>query len=468
LFSVFGKAEYQLNDRYLVSFTLRRDASSVFGPENRTALFPAVGAGWRISQESFMQGLTFIEDLKLRGGWGRMGSQRNVQTQNAYSFYNSSLNGTAYDIGGSNGMPVIGYRPAFVGNASTRWEASEMANIGLDASLFKGKLDFTIEYFNNTTRDLLVSAQRNGLAPNIGQPRINVGTMVNKGIDGSLATRGDFGASGVGYDLAVTFTSYRNEARQLDFDGVAFFEQGAGRLNSVQRTQSGQSLSTFWGYVNDGIFQTQSEVDAHAEMPYKRVGSWKFRDISGPDGVPDGKIDSKDMTFLGSPIPKFQMGYDAVVKFKGFELNAFLFWNYGNKIYNYTKWFTHLRGFVGGLHRDALYDTWSPSNTGGTTPIINANDTYSASVSNSWYVEPGSYLRLRQLQLSYNVPEAFAKKAGLGRARIYIQGQNLFTVTRYSGPDPDINILGDELQMGVDQFRTPTPSVYIIGASFGL
>ena len=462
LYSIFGKAEYQFDDRYLVSFTVRRDASSVFGPENREAIFPAVGAGWRISEEAFMQNSNFITELKLRGGWGQMGSQRNVGSANAFSFYQASINNTAYDITGNNGAVVIGYRPQVAGNPETKWETAEMVNVGLDAVFLDGKVDFTIEYFNNTTRDLLVGRQRNGLSPLVGQPQINVGTMVNKGIDGTIATRGDIGGSGLSYDVAITYTSFQNIAKKLDADGVAFFEQGAGRLAPVQRTQAGQSLSTFWGYKIDGIFQSQEEVDAHAAMPYKRIGSWKIRDING-----DGTIDNLDQTFLGSPIPKFQMGTDIILKFKGFDLNAFFYWNYGNKIYNYTKWWTDLRGFVGGVSERVLTDSWSETNTSASLPILNTNDTYSGSISTDYYVEPGSYFRLRQLQLGYTFPESAVQKIGLGRARLYVQGQNLFTITDYSGPDPDINIQGGELSMGVDQFRTPSPSVYIIGASIG-
>ncbi len=462
LYSIFGKAEYQFDERYLFSFTVRRDASSAFGPENREAVFPAVGAGWRISEENFMAGLGWVSELKLRGGWGQMGSQRNVPTTNAYSFYTANINSTAYDITGNNGAVAIGYRPAVVGNPSTKWETATMFNVGLDASLFNDKLSFTVEYFDNTTEDLLVARQRNGLAPVAGQPLINVGTMSNKGIDGSVSTRGDFGSSGLSYDVAVNITHYKNEAEKLDAEGVAFFEQGAGRLSPVQRTEAGQTMSTFWGYQIDGIFQNQAEVDAHAAMPYKRVGSWKIRDINN-----DGEIDTDDQTYLGSPIPKFQLGTDIVLKYRGFDLNAFFFWNYGNKVYNYTKYWTDLRGFVGGVSERVLTDSWSETNREGTLPVINANDTYSNSISTSYYIEDGSYLRLRQLQLGYTFPESVVSKVGLGRARVYVQGQNLFTVTNYTGPDPDINILGGELSMGVDQFRTPSPAVYIAGVSIG-
>jgi TonB-dependent starch-binding outer membrane protein SusC len=349
-----------------------------------------------------------------------------------------------------------------VGNPGTKWETAEMVNVGIDATLFDGKVDFTIEYFNNTTKDLLVQRQRNGLSPNVNQPQINVGTMVNKGIDGTLATRGDIGATGLSYDVAVTYTSFKNIAKKLDADGVAFFEQGGGRLSAIQRTQAGESLSTFYGYKIDGMFQSQAEVDAHAAMPYKRIGSWKIQDLNG-----DGTINSDDRTFLGSPIPKFQLGTDIILKFKGFDLNAFLYWNYGNKIFNYTKWWTDLRGFVGGASERVLTESWSETNTGGTLPVLNTNDTYSGSISTDYYIEPGSYLRLRQLQIGYTFPATMVEKIGLGRARVYLQGQNLFTVTKYSGPDPDINIQGGELQMGVDQFRTPSPTIYVVGASIG-
>ncbi len=198
-------------------------------------------------------------------------------------------------------------------------------------------------------------------------------------------------------------------------------------------------------------------------MPYKRVGSWKFRDLNG-----DKVIDSKDQTFIGNPIPKFQVGGDITLRYKDLDFQTFLFWNYGNDLFNYTKWWTHLRGFVGGVDKAALYDSWSTTNTSGKLPILNTNDNYSGVNSNSYYVEKGSFLRARQMQIGYTIPSAVAKKAGFSRARVYVQAQNLFTITKYSGPDPDIGILGSDLQMGVDQFRTPSPRTILVGVTCAL
>ncbi|MFN4144956.1 MAG: SusC/RagA family TonB-linked outer membrane protein [Runella sp.] len=461
LYSVFGKAEYQFNDKYLFSATVRRDASSVFGPENRVGVFPAFGVGWRISEEPFMKSLTAVSDLKLRGGWGQMGSQRNVAASNAFSFFSANLFSTAYDISGGNGLPVIGFRPAVVGNPGTKWEAAEMVNIGLDGSLWNGKLNFTAEFFNNTTRDLLVDRQRNGLEPNVGQPRINVGTMLNRGFDASISTRGNI-TRDLSYDFGFTFTHYINRAVRIDAEGVSAINFGAGRLGNMQRVEAGQPLSSFWGWIVDGIFQTQAEVDAHAAMSYKRVGSWKIRDVNG-----DGVINAGDQTWIGNPIPKFQMGGDIILKYKNFDFQTFLFWNYGNDIFNYTKWWTHLRGFVGGVDRAVLEDSWTPQNPNARLPILNANDNFSGVISTTYYVEKGSFLRARQAQLGYTFTPSLARKLGLSRARAYLQAQNLFTITNYSGPDPDIGILGgSDLQMGVDQFRTPAPRTIIFGFNF--
>ena len=391
-----------------------------------------------------------------------MGSQRNVGSANAYSFFGASLTSTAYDLNGTNALPIIGYRPSVIGNPSTKWEAAEMVNIGVDGSLWGGRLDFSVEYFNNKTKDLLVGRQPNGLEPSVGQPRINVGTMLNKGIDAQLTTRGKI-TQDLTFDIGMTFTHYKNEAVKIDAEGSSSLLFGAGRLGNIQKVEGGQPLASFWGWIVDGIFQTQAEVDAHATQSYKEVGTWKLRDING-----DGKINGDDQTYIGNPIPKFQMGADLSFKYKAFDFQTFLFWNYGNDLYNYTKWATHLRGFVGGYNKDVLYDSWTPQNPDASLPKLNANDNFSGAISTSFYVESGSFLRARQMQLGYTIPGNALHRVGLNRARVYVQVQNLFTITKYSGPDPDIGILGNELQMGVDQFRTPSPRTLIVGVNFAL
>ncbi|NJN34078.1 MAG: TonB-dependent receptor, partial [Saprospiraceae bacterium] len=215
-----------------------------------------------------------------------------------FSFFSAGIGNTAYDISGNNGNAAIGYRPSFAGNPDTKWEAAEMINVGLEGTLWDGKLNFGIEYFNNITKDLLVTRQASILDISQGQAQINVGEMVNKGIDANLSTRGNF-TKDFSYDIGLTFTQYTNEAVKINADGSDFLLFGAGRLGNIQRIEGGQPLSTFYGYINDGVFQSQAEVDAHAAMEYKRVGSWKFRDVNN-----DGKIDIEDQTFIGNPISK--------------------------------------------------------------------------------------------------------------------------------------------------------------------
>ncbi len=399
LYSIFGKAEYQFNDRYLFSATIRRDASSVFGPDNRVGVFPAVGVGWRISEENFLKGVAAISDLKLRAGWGQLGSQRNVGSANAYSFYGASLTGTAYDLNGTNALPVIGYRPSVIGNPSTKWEAAEMVNVGVDGSLWGGKLDFTVEYFNNKTKDLLVTRQPNGLEPSVGQPQINVGTMINKGIDAQLTTRGQI-TKDLSFDVGMTFTHYVNEAVKIDAEGSSALLFGAGRLGNIQKVEGGRPLASFWGWIVDGIFQSQAEVDAHAAMSYKRIGSWKLRDING-----DGVINGDDQTYIGNPIPKFQIGYGHLAEIQSLRFPDFPVLELRQRPLQLYQMGHPLAGVCGRIqHRRTGPIPGLPRTPNAALPILNANDTYSGSISTSFYVESGSFLRARQMQIGYTVP----------------------------------------------------------------
>jgi TonB-linked SusC/RagA family outer membrane protein len=473
LASLFGRIDYQFKDKYLFNATVRRDGSSKFGEDFAYGTFPAFGVGWRISEESFMQGSSLFSDLKLRAGWGQMGSQKNVGATNRYSTFETDPSRTNYDINGTNSSLATGFGANQQGRDQTKWETTETTNIGLDGSLLDGKVDFSFNWFKNNTKDLLVQRQRTGLEPLVTQPYVNIGTMNNQGVDLSLTNRGEI-TSGLRYEAALTFTAYNNKVTKLDNDGNSSFDINLPRLSQGLRTTKGHPISSFYGYQIDGIFQNAGEVSSGPDQPGKVVGSWRYKDLNG-----DNKIDDKDKTFIGSPIPKFQLGTNLSLSYQNFDFTAFLFWNYGNKIYNYTKYYTDMVVFVGGVSTRVLEDGWTPENTGGTLPLLapgaaSGYTSFTTTTSNDYYVETGSYLRLRNLQIGYTVPQNILDRIKLQKLRVYVQGQNLFTVTKYSGPDPDLSVqTGDEvvnkdLYLGVDQSGFPNSRQYIIGLNLTL
>lgn len=457
LASIFGRVDYTFNDKYLFNATVRRDGSSAFGLENRYGVFPSFGVGWRLSEESFMQGVSIIGDLKIRAGWGQMGSERNAKAINQYTTFRFNPGLSNYDINRSQTSTVVGYAAYNAPSQATKWETSESTNIGFDASLLSGKLDVSFNWFNTDTKELLVGRPRPPLGGILVQPEINLGKMRNRGIELAVNGRGEF-ASNIGYDVGLTFTHYTNTAIDLDGNPETFFSVNASRLNNVWRTEAGHPVSSFYGYVIDGFFNSQADLDAIVQSG-EAIGSWRFKDIDG-----DGEITDDDRTFIGSPHPDFIMGISLGLRYGNFDFNTFLVWNYGNEIFNYTKYWTDMRVFIGGVSKRVLYEAWDENTGTGTLPTLDGG--YSGlitSSSNDYYIESGSYLRGRTLQIGYNVPSTIAQKARLSRARIYVQAQNYFTITKYSGPDPDIGIQGGDLSMGLDDAAYPNPRQVIVG-----
>ncbi len=461
LASIFGRIDYGYKDKYLFNATVRRDGSSVFGSDNRYGTFPAFGVGWRISEESFLQGVDFIEDLKIRGGWGQMGSERNVDPLNQYTTFRSNAGLSNYDITRSQNSLAIGYTAFNASSQATKWETSESTNIGFDATLFGGKTDFSFSWFNTDTKDLLVGRPAPPLGGILRQPAINLGKMRNRGFEFGWTQRGNL-TNDIRFDATLTFTHYKNTAVDLDGNPLTFFARNASRLNNVWRTQAGHPVSSFYGYQIDGFFNSQAEVDA-LDQPDAKVGSWRFRDLDN-----NGVIDDNDRTFIGNPHPDFVMGINIALTYKNFDFSTFLVWNYGNEIYNYTKYWTDMQVFVGGVSKRVLYEGWNPESGTGTLPQLGDGDTdgytsFIRSASSDYYVESGSFLRGRTIQLGYSVPSTLANKLKLSRARVYVQGQNFFTITNYSGPDPDISIQGGDLQMGLDESAYPNPRQFLVG-----
>lgn len=482
LASYFGRVDYIFNDRYLFNATIRRDGTSKIHEDVRYGTFPAFGVGWRISEEGFMSGVSFIDDLKIRAGWGQMGSIDNVSADNQFTTFGSNIGTSSYDINRTNSGAVVGYTPYRSGSIATVWEFSETTNIGIDGSALQGKLDFGFNYFINDTKDLLVQRVKNGVEPQVQQPYVNLGQMTNKGFEFSLTNRNQIGD--LEYDATLLFTRYTNEVVDIDGNPQTFFSRNASRLNNVARTSVGEPVSYFYGYQIEGFFNSQAEIDAANAgagdgeyMPGAVIGSWRYKDISGPDGVPDGDITEADQIKIGSPHPDFITSLNLDLRYKAFDFNVFFVWNQGNELYNYNKYFTEMRVFVGGVSKNVLTNGWTPEKPSGDLPYLapgaqSGYTSFTRSTSNDHYVENGSFLRLRTMQIGYNFDASLLSKAGISRARVYVQGQNLLTVTGYTGPDPDANIVGqnpnDDLKMGVDESGFPTPRQVIVGLSISL
>jgi TonB-dependent starch-binding outer membrane protein SusC len=464
LFSTFGRIDYAYNGKYLLNATLRRDGSSKFAKDFRYGNFPSASVGWRISQEPFMKNMHAINDLKLRAGYGVVGNDQ-IDANNQYSFYRSDPSRSFYDIGGTNTSVMPGYDLDRKGNSASKWEETSTLNIGLDLSMFKGAFEMSLDVYDKKTSDLLVQILRPGTEGDFTAPFINVGNTENKGVDLMLTYRGKINE--FKYAATANFSAYRNK---VSSEGVDFFTNTT-RNSPVSRTVTGQAIGMFYGYVLDGFFNTVEEVMATPAQPgvnktsaitaQQAVGRWRLKDMNG-----DNKITADDRTFLGSPHPKFQTGFNLDFGYKNFDANLFFFWNYGNQIYNNTKWWTDFNGFTGNRSRKMLYESWTPENKNASLPKLDANDNISNSLPHTYFVESGSYFRAKTMQLGYTIPSSLLNRLGMSKFRVYVQGQNLFTITKYTGPDPDLLDVGrGDIGLGVDHGRVPNPRQILGGLS---
>ncbi|MEO0896633.1 MAG: TonB-dependent receptor [Bacteroidota bacterium] len=470
LVSNFARVDYAYDNRYLLSATVRRDGSSRFGESTRFGVFPSVTAGWRVSQESFLIDNKIVSNLKIRGGYGLMGNQLALSPQNQFTLFGGSANTSNYDLIGTGNSSLQGFRPVRIGNADAKWETNQTANIGFDAAFFDNKVELVFDWYQKRTIDLLYNPELPGTAGASDVPFRNVAEMNNTGFDIQLIYRNQFGD--LNFDANLNFTTYNNEIIQIA-DGVPFFDAGDSRIGSFNRNMPGMPVSSFFGYNVIGLFQDQADVDGHATQDGAEPGFFKFEDINGVDDEgeivpgPDGNIGPEDRTFIGNPNPDFTYGLNLYAEYKGFDVTAFLFGSQGNEIFNFTKWWVDFwPSFQGQKSTDLLNNSWTTSNTGATVPKASNKSNFSTNTqSTSYYIEDGSFLRLRNLQLGYNFTPSLANKLGIGSARIYLQGTNLFTFTNYSGLDPEIG--GNDTSFGVDETNYPVVKQYLLGISLG-
>jgi TonB-dependent starch-binding outer membrane protein SusC len=461
LASVFGKIDYAFNDKYLVSATIRRDGSSRFLSDVRYGIFPAVSVGWRVSQESFMKDLSWLSDLKLRASYGEVGNQ-NIRNYNFSDIYGGSVGGTFYDINGTNGGVATGYALTSRGNANTIWESAKTSNIGIDASFLNNAVTFVLDVYKRNTENLLFNPALPGTAGSAAPPFVNVGQMENTGFDLAVGYRKNVNKD-LGFNASINLSHYKNIIKKVANNADEFYPndnltERLPQSNTAFINKVGYSISSFRGYIAEGLITTEAEK---AKQVGSAIGGLKFKDLNG-----DGIINDADNTIIGSPHPKLTMGLNLGTTYKSFDLNAFIFGTYGNKIFNATKIQTYFMNFNSNVAKGVV------ENQGvGLNPKINGLDASSRS-SSTFYVEDGSYTRLGNLQLGYRIPKATIAKLGLSSARVYLQGQNLFTITKYSGVDPAVSNANignsgnvNDLRSGYDNGNYPSNKITTLGLS---
>ncbi|MET6999970.1 SusC/RagA family TonB-linked outer membrane protein [Chitinophaga defluvii] len=479
LFSLIGRVDYSLMDKYLIGAVIRRDGSSKFGANNRYGWFPAVSAGWRLSEEGFLKGSNWITDLKIRGGYGIMGSQLNVGAANQFTAFGPNRGSSFYDLRGTSNTLLTGYTQSYIGNPDAKWENNINTNIGLDATLFKGKLEISADYYRKDITDLIYKPEVVATLGRATAPDVNIAQMKNSGLDLLVV-----GNVNLGKDLTLiatgTLTTYKNEIVKVS-DDAPYFDQEGRRFNgsTLIRNAVGHSISSFYGYQIVGFWNSQAEIDAANKgaqtatgdptAEYQaQAGEGRFR-YADTDG--NGQITANDRTFLGSANPKFTYGLNLELKYKNFDFSAFFYGTQGNKIWNNVKWWTDFySSFAGAKSKTALYNSWTKDNHNAVAPIQENEGNFSSnSVPNSYFVENGSYLRAKTMVLGYTLPKETLSRIGIEKFRVYIQASNLFTITKYSGLDPEVTNSSatgySSTAFGVDEGAYPNVRQYLIGVN---
>jgi len=463
-YSLFAKVDYNFNEKYYVTGVVRRDGASRFGANTRYGVFPAVSAAWRVTSEKFMQNVSWINDLKVRVGYGEMGNSNNVNPNNQYSLFGSDRGFSFYPIDGQNGGVNEGFASTRIGNPDAKWETSVTRNIGFDLAMFNNRLEINAEFWDKETQDLLFQIPLPGVTGNrAAAPSVNIGSMINRGIDIELVTRGKI-AGDFEYEVFLNSSFLKNEINALT-PGVEFINGFGYRGVDPIRNAVGQSLSSFFGYKVLGYFESAADVANSPTQEGAGVGRFKYEDING-----DGAITPDDRTFLGSPVPDYSGGYTFNLSYKNLTLGTYFYMVLGNQAFNFSKWFTDFFGsFEGSGKGVRAKDSWTPElGNSAKAPIWeSASNLSTNAASNSWYVENSSYLRLQQVSLSYDFEKVAISKLGLSRLRLGLAANNLFTITGYEGLDPQVASDVDS-QFGVDVGNYPVTRGFtvILGASF--
>lgn len=480
--SYFARMNYTFNDRYILTLTGRRDATSLFSKANRVGYFPSVGLGWRVSEEGFMKNVEFISDLKLRGSWGKTGNSNISGFSYQSNVWTGAGNSVVYPLGTSEAL-VNGATVAIPATPNLKWEATSTMDIGLDASFLQGKITLSAGYYNRKNDDLLVnvplalSTGYGGVSGASSSQLINAASAFNKGFELALGYNGK--AGDLSYSVNVNGAYNKNEVTSLGTQGAVPIINGAFfSVPAMTRTQVGQPIGSFYGYVYDHVAIDAADVERYNQMARTKTGNPSavyqsgllpgdriFKDVNN-----DGIVDVKDQTFLGSPVPKYNYGMNLNLNYKNFDLMASLQGVAGVDLINATKYY--LEGVALPFNtKTTVLNRWQKP--GDITDIARAGQNYGTAANlraSSWYVENGAFARIRNVTLGYTIPEgkmsSFTSNT-ISNLRVYFTGQNLFTFTNYSGYDPEVSGGSLIFSRGIDQGAIPQPRTLMLGLQVG-
>lgn len=430
--SFFGKADYNFKDKYLASVTIRRDGSSRFGANNRYGNFPAISAAWRISEESFLQGVSVISEMKLRGSWGLTGNQE-INSRAQFAVFESRYatrslftfdqdNGTAYDLYGNNsGQLPSGFAKTQSGNPDLKWETSETIDAGLDLGFLDDKITATVDYYIKTTEDILTLTKPVATEGEGAARFVNGGTVENKGFEISLGYNSEITLAGkqLGLSINGNVSHISNKVVDLPLSVLSVFPG-----NGTDKTIKGRPVNSVYGYVANGLFQSREEVESHADQSGAASGRVRFKDLNE-----DGVINDQDQTFFANRDPNYLFGLNLDLTYGKFDLNVFFQGIQGGQAENGFRLFTDFTSVnAGSNYGRRTLNAWTPENTATDVPALTTRDN-----NNEWRVstfryEDQSYVKLRNLSIGFNPSVEGLSRIGLKRARVYIAGQNLFTI----------------------------------------
>jgi TonB-linked SusC/RagA family outer membrane protein len=455
--SYFGRINYNFSGKYFFTANFRRQGSSMFGPEHRWGDFPSASLGWRLDKESFFENVEIINNLKLRAGYGMSGNDLALQP---YSYYATSTAGQRYVFGDKI---VDGIAFPRIPNDELHWEEKTSLNIGVDIAMWEDRFSFSGDYFIDKTGQMLYDPDLPGHVGTQEMPFTNVASMQNKGFEMVVGYKNSF--KNFKYDLKLNFSHVKNKVLDLGsatyIPAVTFMQ-----LGYISRTEVGHPMASFYGYITDGLFQNQAEIDAYVDpngnpiQPNAAPGDIRYK------ADENGKL---IMDFIGSPFPDFTAGFNVNLNYKGFSLLMFFYGVYGNEIFNATR-FYNFNSSVRYNVDASLMGRWllEGDTDDPNMARLNINDANN-SLRSDRFVEDGSYLRLKNLQLEYNIPQNIFNKTDITSLKIFAGADNLFTLTRYSGFDPEVGIgyNNNPLDRGIDRARYPSPRTFYFGLHLG-